>query len=508
MLGKRWVMLVAGLWIQFTAGSPYVFGLYSESLKRALGYTQTQLDTIAFFKGIGANVGIHAGLLYLLVPPWAILAIGSLLNLAGYLSIWLAAAGRLERVDFWQVCVFMLLAANAQTFLNTAVVVTSVANFPSSRGTVVGLMKGGLGLSGAVLTLMFRTLRTRDQVSYTLFAALVPSLASLLLMFLIRPLPVAIDRFETTNLHKISGIIVAIAFLLVPISIASPNQALAMDFSALLILLLLASPLLVALRAELTAEEDQSTQEQARLLEPEDPPRSSRKPGLQLGQEFTLAQALSSLEFWLLFVSAFCGMGTGLTTIDNVNQLGLSLGHSKRDISIVVSLMSVWNFLGRFLAGVISDKFLHSQGFPRPAFIAIALGAQSLGHLVVAMALPGALYVGTLAILLGYGAHWSLMPATVSEIFGLGRFGALFNTLTVASPLGSYVFSVQVAGSFYDKEAREQGSSSCYGSHCFMATFLILAGVCVFGCLTTLVMVATTREFYKTRGFENSRERI
>jgi hypothetical protein len=35
----------------------------------------------------------------------------------------------------------MFLGAQAQTFLNTADVVTAVENFPDHRGTVIGIMK-------------------------------------------------------------------------------------------------------------------------------------------------------------------------------------------------------------------------------------------------------------------------------------------------------------------------------------------------------------------------------
>jgi hypothetical protein len=38
-------------------------------------------------------------------------------------------------------CAYMLLAAQAQTFFNTADVVSAVENFPDRRGTVIGIMK-------------------------------------------------------------------------------------------------------------------------------------------------------------------------------------------------------------------------------------------------------------------------------------------------------------------------------------------------------------------------------
>jgi hypothetical protein len=40
-------------------------------------------------------------------------------------------------------CLYMLLAAQAQTFFNTADVVSAVDNFPDRRGTVIGIIKAG-----------------------------------------------------------------------------------------------------------------------------------------------------------------------------------------------------------------------------------------------------------------------------------------------------------------------------------------------------------------------------
>ncbi|EFJ18795.1 hypothetical protein SELMODRAFT_178001 [Selaginella moellendorffii] len=527
LLRSRWLMLVAGIWIQITMGSTYVFGLYSESLKRELGFDQSQLDTLGFFKGIGANVGIHTGLLLsLALPPWIILALGAGQGFLGYFMIWLAGTHRIRGVQLWQMCAFMLVAANSQTYSNTAVVVTSVTNFPTSRGTVIGLMKGCLGLSGAILTFFYRSLCGEDggtQIHYTLFAAVVPTVVCVLLMLFIRPVApstITHDPHENTNISRISGIIVALAFGLIPLTLLTPVGRVARILLCVLLLLALASPLLVAFKASRltkTVDSKEQGQETVAILLGEsssganfqEKPENEKRGTLVLrSQDFTLSQAFASLEFWLLVTAMACGMGSGATVIDNVNQLGSSLGYSTHNIAVVVSLVSIWNFLGRFGAGALSDFFLRARGVPRPAFNSITLGVMAAGHLVLAAAFPGALYVGTLVVGLCYGSQWSLMPATVSEIFGMKEFGTLFNTIAVASPLGAYILSVRVAGYFYDREAQRQqslihGSSihsppnSCHGPACFRLTFLVLAGVCLLGCVCTSLLVSRTRKYYK-----------
>jgi hypothetical protein len=138
---SRWFVIAAGLWIQSVAGTSYAFGVYSQSLKEALGYNQQRLDTLAFFKAIGGNVGVISGLLYDVVPPWVVLIIGAVQCSFGYSMLWLAVTRRISAPPFWQMCLYICVACNTSTYFSTAVVVTNVKNFPRNRGIIIGLLK-------------------------------------------------------------------------------------------------------------------------------------------------------------------------------------------------------------------------------------------------------------------------------------------------------------------------------------------------------------------------------
>jgi hypothetical protein len=141
----RWSALAASALIQCFAGSSYCFGVYSPALKASQRYDQSALDAVAFFKDVGANAGVLSGLLAAWAPagrrrPWLVLLAGAALCAAGYVPMWLAAVGT-ARAPLPLMCAYMLLAAQAQTFFNTADVVSAVENFPDRRGTVIGIMK-------------------------------------------------------------------------------------------------------------------------------------------------------------------------------------------------------------------------------------------------------------------------------------------------------------------------------------------------------------------------------
>ncbi|RWV85889.1 hypothetical protein GW17_00052277 [Ensete ventricosum] len=219
----------------------------------------------------------------------------------------------------------------------------------------------------------------------------------------------------------------------------------------------------------------------------------------QRGENFSITQAMSTCDFWLLFLAMACGMGSGLATVNNISQIGGSLGYTNLETSTLVSLWSIWNFLGRFGSGYMSDYFLRRKGWARPLFIALTLAVMSVGHAVISTGLPGSLYVGSVLVGICYGSQWSLMPSITSELFGLRHFGTIFNTIAIASPFGSYILSVRVVGYIYDMESStsSSGTHDCIGHHCFMLSFLIMASCSLFGTVVALILFGRTRRFYE-----------
>uniref|UniRef100_A0A0D9Y1V5 Uncharacterized protein n=1 Tax=Leersia perrieri TaxID=77586 RepID=A0A0D9Y1V5_9ORYZ len=509
----RWSALAASALIQCFAGSSYCFAVYSPALKASQSYDQSALDKVAFFKDVGANAGILSGLLAAWAPsgrrrPCLVLLAGAALCAAGYLPIWLAVTGIAAAPQpLPLICLYMLLAAQAQTFLNTADVVTAVENFPDRRGTVIGIMKGFLGLSGAILVQVYRTLHIAPS-TFILMLAILPTAITLLLMYFVdvhsshlRYNKKFIDAFSLIAI-TVAGYLMVIIICDQVLKISSAVQSVCF----VILLLLVLSPVAVAVKAqkiESTKQEEEETTDQQRigLIQHETSTSvsssSDRCQDLSSGKEnLNLVQAMGKLNFWLLFLAMACGMGSGLATVNNISQIGGSLGYSTKETSTLVSLWSIWNFSGRFGAGYISDHFLRSRGLGRPFFIGATLMIMSLGHAIIASGIPASLYIGSVLVGLCYGCQWALMPSITSEIFGLSHFGTIFNVVAVASPVGSYILSVRLVGFIYDMES-PPGKHSCSGNHCFALSFIVMACVCVFGSAVAFVLFVRTRKFYK-----------
>ncbi|KAL3694391.1 hypothetical protein R1sor_008042 [Riccia sorocarpa] len=235
-----------------------------------------------------------------------------------------------------------------------------------------------------------------------------------------------------------------------------------------------------------------------------------RRRGPRRGENFTVAETLVKADFWLIFFTFVFGSGSGLTVIDNLGQMGESQGYS--NAHVFVSLIGICSFLGRIGAGWASEIVARKMIQPRPLILAVSEALMAVGHFMFAMAWPGSMYIASLLVGFGHGTHWSVVPATASELFGLKNFGSLYNLLTMALPTGTLIFSGLIAGPIYDREAAKQrggfqGWSSgedntseenkCMGAVCFQLTFFIMTGVCLVGVLLNLILIKRTRRVYQ-----------
>ena len=74
-----------------------------------MGYDQEVITTSAFFKNLGENIGIIAGLINEFSAPWVVLTMGSAMNLTRYLMIWLSVTGRVAKPTWWQMYVYQYI---------------------------------------------------------------------------------------------------------------------------------------------------------------------------------------------------------------------------------------------------------------------------------------------------------------------------------------------------------------------------------------------------------------
>ncbi|KAF2305066.1 hypothetical protein GH714_001567 [Hevea brasiliensis] len=559
------------MWIQSCAGVGYLFGSISPVIKRSLNYNQRQLASLGVAKDLGDSVGFLAGSLSEILPLWGALLVGALQNFVGYGWVWLVVTGKAPVLPLWAMCILIFIGNNGETYFNTVALVSCVQNFPKSRGPVVGILKGFAGLSGAILTQIYTMIHSPDHASLVFMVAVGPAMVVIALMFIVRPVGGhrQIRPSDGTSSTFVYSVCLLLAAYLMGVmlleDLVDVSHTVIIIFTVVLFILILL-PIVIPISLSFSHKpkdpaeetllpepqkqeagksepdvpevifselEDEKPKEvdllpaserqkriaqlQAKLFQAaaEGAVRVRRRRGPHRGEDFTLMQALIKADFWLIFVSLLLGSGSGLTVIDNLGQMSQSLGYD--NTHIFVSMISIWNFLGRVGGGFFSEIIVRDYAYPRAVAMAVSQLIMAVGHVFFAFGWPGAMYIGTLLIGLGYGAHWAIVPAAASELFGLKKFGALYNFLTLANPAGSLVFSGLIASSIYDREAERQaqehhhhkwnaGSTfsrfhldeplKCEGAVCYFLSSMIMSGFCIIAVVLSMILVHRTKIVY------------
>jgi MFS family permease len=511
----RWVALASGLLIESIAGSSYAFGVFSPQVKTELNYTQSEIETVGSAGNIGLYTSIVAGLAIDSIGSVYSVLIGGLLSFIGYF-LWYLSAAQIVSSNVYLLSLYSFIASHGSAWLDTCVVTSGVVNFRPNKGTMVGLLKSNFGLSASMLTLFYSNVFKPNVNSFLLFLAIITSAIPFLCSFVLRLVPKheGVVPLSSLELRKVTFLylgVILLALYIIAMSLLQNRNILSTSYGfpvgMVAILLIMSGASMYRLKEGSGKPVDPEDASEQLLLEGQtedgssasvdDVEASSLKVVDDTEQGASFFEGFLSLDMLLILMILFTGTGSGLVIINNLGSIVQSLGAPQDGQDVYVSLLSISNMAGRMLFGYISDLF--ASRLRRPWFLLVCVASMGLCCVLLSMTSLNLLYLGVIWAGVSYGGFWSLTPTVLSDIFGSANFASIYSVSTLASAAASFILNAQLAASIYAMNS-PPGSTVCIGPNCYRATFLILAGLCLFGSLCAIYLALRCRNIYNEDG--------
>ncbi|XP_027360180.1 protein NUCLEAR FUSION DEFECTIVE 4-like isoform X2 [Abrus precatorius] len=543
---RKWMILVATIWIQAFTGTNFDFSEYSSSLKSVLNISQVQLNYLATANDMGKLFGWSSGLALIYLPLPLVMLVAAFMGLFGYGFQWLLI-NNIITLPYFLVFLLCLLSGCSICWFNTVCFVLCIRNFPVNRPLALSLTVSFNGISAALYTLAANSIDPSSDALYLLLNALVPLLTSIAALVPILRQP-PLDSLSPYAASRNSVIFLVLNFLaiftglyLLLFGSSTSDEATArLYFGGAIVFLI--SPLCIpgiiyardwfhrsihsSFRVQgsgfILVHVDDLELHKELLTRQNNGHSYSLVSGngsmygktsdvccdkmlgqdqlAMLGEEHPAALVVQRLDFWLYYVAYFCGGTIGLVYSNNLGQIAQSLGLSS-STSTLVTLYSAFSFFGRLLSAgpdYIRNKFY----FARTGWLAIALIPTPIAFILLASSDSAVtLNIGTALIGLSSGFIFAAAVAVTSELFGPNSVSVNHNILITNIPIGSLLYGF-LAAVVYDANAQPAPgglmaeSLVCMGRHCYFWTFVWWGGMSVLGLTSSVLLFLRTKHAY------------
>ncbi|GMN48577.1 hypothetical protein TIFTF001_017753 [Ficus carica] len=473
---RKWMIVVATIWIQAFTGTNLDFSSYSSHLKSVLGISQVQLNYLSVASDLGKALGWCSGVSLLYLPLWTVMFIASFVGFFGYGLQWLVLQSVIS-LPYVLVFLLCLMAGCSICWFNTVCFVICIRNFPTNRALALSLTLSFNGLSGALYTLVANAINPSNDTLYLILNASVPLFISgmafipILRQTPFQPLSANVTRRESLIFLCLYILAAVTGLYILFLNFLSTN-ALRARFLLVGAFFLLVLPLCLPgilnvgywMGRNINLDASNELELHKELIE-----RESRfdvmskttygvvdKQGCfgkvmetdmvttMLGEEHPARLLVCSWDFWLYYITYFCGGTVGLVYSNNIGQICQSLGYASQTSSLV-TLYSSCSFFGRLLSA--APDFLRDKVyFGRTWWLAVAIVPAPIAFfLLAASGSEAALCVGTALIGISSGFVFSAAVSITSELFGPNSAAVNHNILITNIPIGSLLYGLLAA---------------------------------------------------------------
>ncbi|MFC2059212.1 MFS transporter [Chloroflexota bacterium] len=164
--------------------------------------------------------------------------------------------------------------------------------------------------------------------------------------------------------------------------------------------------------------------------------------------EYTARQALKTFNFWLIFIiTSLITLPIIAVMVHAIPYLE-SVGFSKQNAALVVTIITVTSIGGRALFGWLADVF------DKRKLLAVDAALLAAGILIFAhMHSMVLLFPLLITYCFGWGGYQPLRPAILREYFGRGAFGTISGIALIGPTLGAIIGPI-ILGQVFDITGR------------------------------------------------------
>lgn len=167
------------------------------------------------------------------------------------------------------------------------------------------------------------------------------------------------------------------------------------------------------------------------------PPQPSQ--GTTARNEFSAGQMLKTIQFWLIWATYFAGCAAGLMIIGQTSPIAQEMaGFPKETAALGVSVLAIFNTLGRIFWGRVSDSIGRTRAL---SLMFIINAVATLGYFLIP-ALPGIFWAGIALVGSSFGGYLAIYPAITADYYGTKNSGINYGLVFTAYGIGGLLSNI------------------------------------------------------------------
>ena len=408
---RRYLVLAAACLAAGLTGIAYMWSIFTTPLMQAHGWNASQVSlAYSLYYVVDFAVGIVAGALQRRMGTRPLTIVGGVLLSLGWLCM-----SQVDTVALLYLS-FSVIGGAGAGFVYNASVSTATKWFPDKKGFANGLCIGMTGLMPIVFAPLGNYLvQAFDLSSALMVVGAIPLVLYLAFAWLVNTPP---DGWAPAGWNA------QVADVKAPGSVASGEEN-AIGAAAV-----------------------------AGSVNVADVKASGTVAAPATGRDYSSREMLRTSRFWMMFVTFTAAASSGAMITSQASLIGAELvGLTAAQGAIMVALLALGNFAGRFGLGSLSDRI------GRYNTLLVSLAITALDMLVV-FPMAGDFVSFAVAIMLAgacYGGVMTVMPSLCGDLFGMRNFGQnyaiLFGGFAMANLVGP-----MIAASMFDATGSYSGA--------------------------------------------------